>query len=76
MVLNRIKVTEIGKECDFSTGIRGKFYHKDLDLNLPVYLEPENFRFIEKIAKDKKSDLNTIVNKLIKENIKIAQVLR
>ncbi len=64
------------KEYDFSTGVRGKFYHKDLAVNLPVYLEPENFRFVENIAKDKKSDLNTIVNKLIKENIKIAQVLR
>lgn len=64
------------KEYDFSTGVRGKFYHKDLMLNLPVYLEPENFQFVEKIAKDKKSDLNTIVNKLIKENIKIAQVLK
>ncbi|MCK4446914.1 MAG: hypothetical protein KAW56_07520 [Candidatus Marinimicrobia bacterium] len=64
------------KEYDFSTGVLEKFYHKDLDLNLPVYLEPENLRFVEKIAKDKKSDLNTIVNKLIKEIIKIAQVLR
>lgn len=64
------------KEYDFSKAERGKFYRKDLVLNLPVYLEPDNLRYIEKIAADKKSDLSTIVNKLIKENIKIAQVLR
>ena len=64
------------KEYDFSKAERGKFYREDLVLNLPVYLEPDNLRYIEKIAKDKKSDLSTIVNKLIKENIKIAQVLR
>lgn len=64
------------KEYDFSKAERGKFYRKDVILNLPVYLEAENLRYIEKIAKDKKSDVSTIVNKLIKENIKIAQVLR
>ncbi len=64
------------KEYDFSKAERGRFYQEDLVLNLPVYLEPDNLRYIEKIAKDKKSDLSTIVNKLIKENIKIAQVLR
>ena len=64
------------KEYDFSKGERGRFYKDNLVLNLPVYLDPDNLRFIEKIAKDKKSDLSTIVNQLIKENIKIAQVLR
>ena len=71
-----MKVNTMKKEYDFSDGVRGKFYKENLTLNLPVYLEPENLRFVEKIAKEKKSDLNTIVNKLIKENIKIAQVLK
>ena len=64
------------KEYDFSKGERGRFYKDNLILNLPVYLDSDNLRFVEKIARDKKSDLNTIVNQLIKENIKIAQVLR
>jgi len=29
------------KEYDFSKGERGKFYRPDIQLNLPVYLEPE-----------------------------------
>ncbi len=64
------------KEYDFSKGIRGKFFNEEANINLPVYLEQTNLKFVEKIAKEKNSDLNTIVNKLIKENIKIAQVLR
>ena len=64
------------KEYDFSKAERGKFYKKDLKLNLPVYLDPENLHFVEEIAKNKNSDLSTIVNKLIKENIKLSRVLR
>jgi hypothetical protein len=29
------------KEYDFSKGERGKFYQPDIQLNLPVYLEPD-----------------------------------
>lgn len=50
--------------------------YEDTSLNLPVYLDADNLQFVEKIAKDKKSDLSSIVNKLIKENIRIARVLR
>ena len=29
------------KEYDFAKGQRGKFYRPDIELNLPVYLEPD-----------------------------------
>ncbi|MDP2854441.1 MAG: hypothetical protein Q8O28_09405 [Smithellaceae bacterium] len=29
------------KEYDFSKGVRGKFYKPDIQLNIPVYLEPK-----------------------------------
>jgi hypothetical protein len=29
------------KEYDFSKGVRGKFYKSDIQLNIPVYLEPK-----------------------------------
>jgi hypothetical protein len=64
------------KEYDFSKAERGKFYQDGLILNLPVYLEPKNLQFVEKIAKDKNLELNTVVNMLISENIKIAQAIR
>lgn len=42
---------QMKKEYDFSGAIKGKFYKRDLKLNLPVYLDEDNLQFIEKIAK-------------------------
>ncbi len=53
-------------EYDFSKGERGKFFRPDATLNLPVYLDEENLSLVEKIADKKKSDISTIVNKLIR----------
>jgi hypothetical protein len=33
------------KEYDFSKGERGKFYRPDIQLRLPVYLEPDLRKF-------------------------------
>jgi hypothetical protein len=60
-------------EYDFSKGERGKFYIPDVKLNLPIYLDPENFAFIESIAKKKNSDLSKVVNDLIRADIHIAE---
>lgn len=63
------------KEYDFSKGERGKFYKPDLKLNLPIYLESKTFTFVQSIAKKKNSDLSTVVNKLLKSDMKIAKVI-
>ena len=63
-------------EYDFSDAKRGKFFNENTKLNLPVYLEETNLLFVEKIAKEKNIDIAVIVNELIKENIKIAEVLK
>ncbi len=63
------------KEYDFSKGERGKFFKEDIILNYPVYLEPENLKFIQDIADKSKSDINKIVNDLIKNNIRLVKVL-
>lgn len=62
------------KEYDFSKSERGKFYSKDVKINLPIYLDSENQEFIQMIASKKNSDLSKVVNDLIKNNIKIAKV--
>lgn len=36
----------VKKEYDFSKGVRGKFYHPEARLNLPIYLEKEVEEFI------------------------------
>jgi len=64
------------KEYDFSKGERGKFYHPNTQLNLPVYLDPEVAEFIRKYAKEKDIEVDTIVNEWLRSNIaKIRAVL-
>jgi hypothetical protein len=46
--------TKMKKEYDFSKGVRGKFYNKDVKTNLPIYLEPDIQSLIENIASKKK----------------------
>jgi len=61
------------KEYDFSKGKRGKFYHPNARLNLPVYLETDIAEFIQKYAQEKNIDTGTIVNEWLRNNIKVIQ---
>ena len=61
------------KEYDFSNGDRGKFYHKSIKINLPVYLEDDTLSFVEKIAEKRKTDISTVVNELIKKDMNIIE---
>jgi hypothetical protein len=61
------------KEYNLSKGSRGKFYNPRATLNLPVYLEPGTYAFVEKIAKRKKANISEVVNDLIKTDMKIAE---
>jgi hypothetical protein len=57
------------KECDFSKGVRGKFYRANTALRIPVYLEPDAAAFLRKIAEEKGTDVQQIVNDLIRRDI-------
>jgi hypothetical protein len=65
------------EEYDFSNGVRGKFYHKDAEFQLPIYLEPEIESFFSNLAQQQKTNLNNIINKLLlkdKELLEIANL--
>ena len=62
-------------EYDFSNGERGKFFSADAQFNLPVYLDADNFSFIEEIAKRKDSDVSTVANEMIRTSIQMAKVI-
>ncbi len=64
------------KEYDFSKAERGKFYHPDIKLNLPVYLDDEAFAFVDTIAKNKNTDVSSVVNELIRTDMKLAEVIK
>lgn len=64
------------KEYDFSKGKRGKFYNENMELNLPIYLEPEVLEFVKQIAQKKSLDISTVANKLLREDMKIGEIIK
>jgi hypothetical protein len=63
------------RDYDFSKGERGKFYNKNAALNLPIYLEPDVKKFVEKITKKKNKNIQDGVNVIIKDNMKLSKTL-
>ena len=63
------------KEYDFSKRQRGKFYRPDMKLNIPIYLDEEVSAFVDKIASKKKIDRSSVVNQLLRGDIKIAEAM-
>ena len=57
-------------EYDFSKGERGKFYKSDIRLNLPVYLDDDVRRVLQRQAKAKGMEVNELVNDLLKHEIR------
>jgi len=56
------------REYDFSKSKRGKFYRPDTKYNLPVYLDTDVRRFVEDLAKSKRCDVSTVVNRMLKSD--------
>ena len=63
------------KEYNFSKAERGKFYHPDLRLNIPIYLDEEVSTFVEKIASKKDIDRSSVVNEILRGDIKLAEAM-
>lgn len=64
------------KGYDFSAGERGKFYRAGAKLKLPIYLDEEILAFIQDIAARKKTDISSVVNQMLKGDIKLAEAIR
>lgn len=61
------------KEYDFSKGERGKFYHPNATMRLPVYLDTEVADYLAAKAKAKGVDLSEMVNDLLKKDIALIE---
>jgi hypothetical protein len=64
------------REYDFSRGVRGKFYRAKVKFKLPVYLDADVQEFVTAIAKRKKTDASEIVNRLLKNDMRLARELK
>ncbi len=71
-LIERIKME---KEYDFSNGVRGKFYNKDAEFQLPIYLEPEIESFFKNLAQKQQTNLNDIVNKLLLKDKELLEMV-
>jgi hypothetical protein len=63
------------EEYDFSKGERGKFFRPDVKLNIPIYLDDEVSAFVDKIAFKKGVDRSSVVNELLRSDMKIVEVM-
>ena len=64
------------KEYDFSQGERGKFYHPEATLNLPVYLEPDVADFMQKLSIKKQTEIEKLVNDWLRKEITFIQTVQ
>lgn len=60
-------------EYDFSNGERGKFFRKNAELHLPVYLDDEVLAYLQERARAKGIELNELVNALLKQDIALIE---
>jgi len=61
------------KEYDFSQGERGRFYHPDLELKFPIYLETDLAEFLQELSERKGTDIEKIVNDWLRKDIHLVQ---
>ena len=63
------------KQYDFSEAVRGKFYRSNAVLRIPVYLDREvqNFRGGNRGIEE--LDVATVVNELLKSDMRLAEVM-
>ncbi len=64
------------EEYDFSKAVRGKLYRPDAKLNVPVYLDDEVQAFVQAIAEKRKTDYSSVVNQLLRGDMKLLESMK
>jgi hypothetical protein len=63
-------------EYDFTKGERGKFFHPDAEIRLPIYLDADVQSYLEQRAVQKGIPLSEMVNGLLKHEIQIIESVK
>jgi hypothetical protein len=63
-------------EYDFSKAQRGKLFHSDAELRLPIHLEPGVQAYLAEHALQKGIPLSQMVNELLKQEIQIIESVK
>ena len=61
------------REYDFSKGVRGKFYRKNAEIRLPIYLDVKLQKQLERLAEKNGRDLTDLVNQLIQREVELIE---
>ena len=64
------------QEYDFSKGERGKFFHENARLNLPIYLDEEVQSYLQERAKSKGVEVTRLVNEMLRQDIKLIEAVK
>ena len=59
------------KEYDFSKAEKGKFYRSPDELEIPIYLDKKVKDYYVSLSKNKKVNLNKIINSILKKEMEI-----
>ena len=59
------------REHDFSKAERGKFFHKESEIRLPIYLDAKLQSQLARIAQKKGQEIGDLVNQLVKKEVKL-----
>ena len=57
------------KEYDFSKGERGKFYRPGVELNLPIYLDPDVAKIVRQRAQRRAATITAVVNEVLRKHV-------
>ena len=63
------------REYDFSKAVRGKFFHKGTELNLPIYVDSSMRRRMDRLAKKAGKPVAELVNQLLKKDVELLKSL-
>jgi len=64
------------KEYDFSKGVRGKFYRPGVELNIPVFLEPDVAKVVRERARRSGATIGAVANRWLRRDIRSAAQTR
>lgn len=63
-------------EYDFNNAEQGRFHEPEAAFNLPVYLDEEVMTFVQGIAERQGTDTSSVVNELLRSDMRLAEVMK
>jgi uncharacterized protein (DUF4415 family) len=66
--LDNKEAFELKEECDFSKGVRGRFY-RPKKVSTTIRLDNDILLFFKKLATEKKAGYQTLVNEALREYV-------